>query len=66
VPVLLVSAGVLARQEGLDHRAGFILSMIDGMASLDDITDASGMPAADVQRLVDTLVERGLVGMKSV
>jgi DNA-binding IclR family transcriptional regulator len=66
VPVLIASVAVIARQEGLDHRAGFILSMIDGVASLDDITDASGMTAADVQRLVDTLVERGLVGLKSV
>jgi hypothetical protein len=30
--------------------------MIDGMASLDDLTDASGMPAADVARSHESTV----------
>ncbi len=34
----------------LDHRAGFLISCIDGASSLDEVLDMSGMPALDTVR----------------
>jgi HD-GYP domain-containing protein (c-di-GMP phosphodiesterase class II) len=64
VPVVVASSAVIARQEGLDPRAAFLLSMVDGAASMDEIVDASGMPSSDAERLVGDLVARGLIAVK--
>lgn len=46
----------------LDHRAGFLLSCIDGMSSVDDLVDVSGMSRLDTLRLlVDLLQQRVIV-----
>jgi putative nucleotidyltransferase with HDIG domain len=66
VPVRVASEGVVAKQAGLDPLAGFVLSLVDGVATVDEIVDASGMSEADVKRIVDDLVARGLVAVRSV
>jgi hypothetical protein len=44
---------------GLDHRAGFLLSRIDGHASLDEVLDVSGMPRLEALRTLVDLCEAG-------
>jgi len=42
----------------LDHRAGFLISCIDGASSLDEVLDMSGMPAARHGAALYELVQR--------
>ena len=44
-----------------DHRAGFLLSLVDGVSTLETIVDACGMPKLDALRILNDLVERGIV-----
>jgi hypothetical protein len=60
VPMLKVSPDEL-RGLSLDHRAGFLMSMIDGISSLEMILDMSAMPQLEVLRLVADLVKQGVV-----
>ncbi|PIE18928.1 MAG: hypothetical protein CSA65_03745 [Proteobacteria bacterium] len=46
----------------LDHRAGFLLSRVDGMLSYDDILDISGMERFEACRILAQLVEQGVIG----
>ncbi len=46
---------------GLDHRAGFLLSRIDGSASIDELLAVSGMPRLEtLKTLVDLLVSEAI------
>ena len=45
----------------LDHRAGFLLSCIDGMSSIDDILDVSGMRELDALRILFELVQENVI-----
>lgn len=47
----------------LDHRAGFILSMIDGISSVDDLLDISGMPRLDALRIVCELLDAKAISL---
>ncbi|MGZ5970306.1 MAG: tetratricopeptide repeat protein, partial [Polyangiales bacterium] len=58
-----VAPGELAKLP-LDHRAGFVLSLIDGMTPLELIVDASGMPAADVLEIVQRLLTQAIIGLQ--
>lgn len=49
---------------GLDHRAGFILSLVDGMSTLEMILDVCGMPKLDALRIVDELIRQKIVALK--
>jgi HD-GYP domain-containing protein (c-di-GMP phosphodiesterase class II) len=62
VPRVVQRAADLAKL-GLDHRAGFLLTFIDGESSVDMILDASGLPRLEVLRLVRDLVAKGVVSM---
>ena len=46
----------------LDHRAGFLLSRIDGLLSYSDILDISGMGRFETCRILAQLIEEGVVG----
>lgn len=46
---------------GIDHRAGFLLSNIDGTTTLDDVVDVSGMPRHEALKLLVELFEAGAV-----
>ena len=48
----------------LDHRAGFLLTFIDGTSSLDDLLDVTGLPRLDVLRIVDQLVQAGVLRLR--
>jgi hypothetical protein len=45
----------------LDHRAGFLLSLADGVNTIDEILDVSGMPALDALRILYELIQEGVV-----
>src|SRR4051794_6051992 len=54
VPSLALSAAELARLQ-LDHRAGFILSHVDGMSDVETILDVSAMPSAEALKILSEL-----------
>jgi hypothetical protein len=60
IPRVAVSGAELGKLS-LDHRAGFVLTFVDGMSSLDDILDASGLPRLEALRLLRDLVRAGVV-----
>ncbi len=47
----------------LDHRAGFLMSLCDGVSTLDEIVDMSGMAELDVLRLLFEMREQGVVAI---
>lgn len=48
----------------LDHRAGFLLSLIDGQCSLDELLDVSGMARLDSLRILSELLEQKVISLK--
>lgn len=60
VPRVALSAEQL-RWLTLDHRSGFLLSCIDGVSSIEDILDVSGMPPLDTLRILYTLVQQQII-----
>lgn len=49
------------RSLNLDHRAGFLLSCIDGYSSIDEILDVSGMQELEALRLLFELVQADVI-----
>lgn len=49
----------------LDHRAGFLLSLIDGRLSLEQILDISGMARLDALRILHGLFEQQVISLTS-
>ena len=49
----------------LDHRAGFLLSLIDGGSSIDQLLDISGMPRLDALRLLYQLLDQRVISLGS-
>jgi hypothetical protein len=47
----------------LDHRAGFLLSMVDGVSSVDDLLDVSGMPRLDALRVLCGLLDQKAISL---
>lgn len=45
----------------LDHRAGFLLSLVDGVSSIEEILDISGMTRLDALRIMYTLVQQNVI-----
>jgi len=45
----------------LDHRAGFLLSFIDGSMSLDEVLDVCSMPELDALRIMFELRMQGAI-----
>ena len=48
----------------LDHWAAFVLSLIDGKASIDDVIDASALPEVEALRVLCELRERGMIDVR--
>ncbi len=48
----------------IDHRAGFVLSLIDGSSTVETILDVSGMPKLDALRILHELVQQKIVAFK--
>lgn len=62
-PVIVVSAREL-RTLPLDHRAGFLLSLMDGTLDLATVVEVSAMPRADAIRAVRHLLEAGVIAFR--
>jgi hypothetical protein len=60
VPVVAVRENDI-RWLGLDHRAGFLLSRVDGRASLEEILDVSGMARLEALKTLVELYEAGAI-----
>lgn len=45
----------------LDHRAGFLLALVDGQSTVDEILDISGMTRLDALKIIFDLTERQVV-----
>lgn len=60
-----VPASVLSESElrwlGLDRRAAFLLSRIDGVSSVEDVIDVSGMPRIEAMKTLVDLLDRGAI-----
>jgi hypothetical protein len=64
VPQLAVLKGAITGLS-LDHRAGFLLSCVDGGSTVEEIIDVSAMPRLDAVRILYELVQEGVVEMKA-
>lgn len=63
VPIVMVPSGEL-RWLSIDHRAGFVLSNIDGVSSLEMIIDVSGMPNLDALRILCELSQQRIISFR--
>jgi hypothetical protein len=63
VPSVIVQRTQL-RWLSIDHRAGFVLSLVDGRSSLDMILDVCGMPRLDAMKILHELVQQKIVALK--
>jgi hypothetical protein len=59
----VVVPGAHLRWLSLDHRAGFVLSLIDGTSTVEMILDLSGMPRIDTLRILLELVQQKVVAL---
>jgi hypothetical protein len=47
-----------------DHRAGFLMSLVDGSATLEAIVHSCGMPRSDALCILNDLVQREILGFE--
>lgn len=47
----------------LDHRAGFLLSLVDGVSTVEEILDISGMTRLEALRIMYTLLEQRVISV---
>jgi hypothetical protein len=62
-PVVSLDARAI-RQLPLDHRTGFVLSLIDGVVDLETLVVIAAMPREEVLRIVRALEESGVVSFR--
>lgn len=60
VPRLSLS-GDKVKWLSLDHKAGFLLSRVDGFTSVEEILDVSGMPALEALRILFELSQQNVI-----
>ncbi len=60
VPELAISLNDLASQN-LDHRAGFLISQIDGMMPFEDLLELSSMSRAETLQVMSSLLKEGII-----
>lgn len=49
------------RELALDHRAGFVLSLVDGRTSVEAIVDMAGMKEQEALAILERLLEDGVL-----
>jgi len=62
IPQVVTSAEQM-RWLSLDHRAGFVLSLIDGTCTFDEILDMSGMRRLDALRILFDLLQQNVINV---
>jgi hypothetical protein len=60
VPLLAVAPDRMRGMQ-LDHRAGFILSHVDGVSDVETILDVSGMASDEALRILNDLAQKGII-----
>lgn len=63
VPMIIVPRTQM-RWLSIDHRAGFILSLVDGTSSVEMVLDVSGMPRLDALRILHELMQQRIVAFR--
>jgi hypothetical protein len=63
VPVIVVQRAQL-RWLSIDHRAGFILSLVDGSSTLEMILDVCGMPRLDAMKILQELLQKKVLSLR--
>jgi len=63
VPLVMVARDQL-RWLTIDHRAGFVLSLVDGVSSLEMILDVSGMAELDALRILSELAQQRIISFR--
>lgn len=63
VPEIKISGSEL-RRLGLDHRGGYLLSLVDGELTLREIRDVSGMPRAEILKTLTALLDAGAIAIR--
>lgn len=63
VPIVMVARDQL-RWLSIDHRAGFVLSLVDGVSSVEMILDVSGMPELDTLRILSELAQQRIISFR--
>jgi hypothetical protein len=63
VPTVAVARDQL-RWLSIDHKAGFVLSLVDGVSSLEMIIDVSGMPELDTLRILSELAQQRIISLR--
>lgn len=63
VPVVMVPRDQL-RWLSIDHRAGFVLSLVDGVSTLEMIIDVSGMAELDTLRILSELAQQRIISLR--
>jgi hypothetical protein len=48
----------------IDHRGGFLLSLVDGMSNLEMVLDISGMPRLDALRMLFGFLQDGTIALE--
>ena len=49
----------------LDHRAGFLLSLVDGICSVEELLDISGMQRLDALRILFTMLQERVIRLSA-
>jgi hypothetical protein len=62
-PMVIVPRAQM-RWLSIDHRAGFLLSLIDGSSTVEMILDVCGMPRLDALRILHELVQQRIVAFR--
>ena len=63
VPVMMIPHAEL-RWLALDHRAGFVLSLVDGTSTIEEIIDVSTMPQLEVLRTLYNLLSQSVISLR--
>jgi hypothetical protein len=61
--VRVALSGDQIRWLSLDHRAGFLLSLVDGESSIETLLDISGMPRIDALRILFGLLDQRVIAL---
>lgn len=61
--VRVALSGDEIRWLSLDHRAGFLLSLIDGASSIETLLDISGMPRLEALRILYGLLDQRVIAL---
>lgn len=61
--VRVALSGDEIRWLSLDHRAGFLLSLVDGASSIETLLDISGMPRLEALRILYGLLDQRVIAL---